>query len=133
MGYIGADRTAAAAAAGLNVPVGMFIPPPPQAAQQFLSQSIGGSAVGGLPGMSYPQHVPVANASQDMSQPFSQPMVSGNLSQPSQLTQPLSQPDLSQDSYIGDEFKSQPDMLSQDSEYHSGQTSQDPGHALYSR
>ncbi|KAJ3594968.1 hypothetical protein NHX12_004273 [Muraenolepis orangiensis] len=42
-----------------------------------------------------------------------------NMSQPSQMSQPgLSQPDLSQDSYLGDEFKSQMDVaLSQDSTY----------------
>lgn len=99
MSYIGADRTAAAAAAGLNVPVGMFIPAPPQAAQQFLGQSMGRPALSGLPGVAYSQHMPVVNASQDMSQPYSQPLVPGGLSQPSQLTQPLSQPDLSQ---VGD-------------------------------
>ncbi|XP_065837175.1 regulator of nonsense transcripts 1-like [Oscarella lobularis] len=117
MGYIGMDRSAAAAAAELNVPVGMFVTPPAQAADQFVSQSLGGLPGGQMPGMEYPSHAPSSQASQDASQPFSQAMMHGNLSQPSQLSQPLSQPDLSQD-YDHEVFKSQPDTLSQDSLYH---------------
>ncbi|KAK7944619.1 hypothetical protein WMY93_000347 [Mugilogobius chulae] len=65
----------------------------------------------------------VSQASQDLgSQSFSQgPLTQGymNMSQPSQMSQPgLSQAELSQDSYLGDEFKSQMDVaLSQDSTY----------------
>lgn len=64
-----------------------------------------------------------SQASQDLgSQSFSQgPLTQGymNMSQPSQMSQPgLSQAELSQDSYLGDEFKSQMDVaLSQDSTY----------------
>ncbi|MEQ2162721.1 hypothetical protein GOODEAATRI_022676 [Goodea atripinnis] len=68
-------------------------------------------------------HMAGSQASQDQgSQQYSQgPLTQGchNMSQPSQMTQPgLSQPELSQDSYLGDEFKSQIDVaLSQDSTY----------------
>ncbi|KAG5847947.1 hypothetical protein ANANG_G00131650 [Anguilla anguilla] len=61
-----------------------------------------------------------SQGSQDMasqSGPLTQGFIS--MSQPSQMSQPgLSQPELSQDSYLGDEFKSQMDVaLSQDSTY----------------
>jgi len=63
-----------------------------------------------------------SQASQEGSQPFSQgPLTQGGMSQPFSMSQPgLSQPgiELSQDSFMGDEFKSQGDMLlSQDSTY----------------
>lgn len=67
----------------------------------------------------------ISQSSQEGTQPYSQgPLTQAGLSmsQPFQMSQPglsgLSQPQLSQDSYLGDEFKSQADgMLSQDSTY----------------
>lgn len=83
-----------------------------------------------------------SQASQEISQPFSQgPLTQGQLSmsQPFQMSQPglsgLSQPELSQDSFLGDDFKSQADgLLSQDSTYqgdrmfYASQLSQGPFH-----
>ncbi|XP_074649914.1 regulator of nonsense transcripts 1-like [Tubulanus polymorphus] len=69
------------------------------------------------------QNTPVdSQASQDATQSYSQgPLTQAGLSmsQPFPMSQPgLSQPEFSQDSYMGDEFKSQVDpLLSQDSTY----------------
>jgi len=139
LGYIGPDR---AYAAGMNlpVPVGMFMPPMPQ---PFHNQPIhnnrgmmarGGRGRGGkqkpprysnqMQNIGQFSQSSLLN-SQEGTQPFSQgPLTQGGLSmsQPFHMSQPglsgLSQPELSQDSYLGDEFKSQADaMLSQDSTY----------------
>ncbi|XP_064607811.1 regulator of nonsense transcripts 1-like [Liolophura sinensis] len=141
LGFIGPDR---GFASGLNlpVPVGMFMPPlqQPFPTQPMQQGNRGPPRSRGPPGRrqkpprysnTQPQGNPHVNygsqsqASQDASQPFSQgPLTQGHMSmsQPFQMSQPgltgLSQPELSQDSYLGDDFKSQADgMLSQDSTY----------------
>ncbi|XP_070541842.1 regulator of nonsense transcripts 1-like [Ptychodera flava] len=144
MGYISSER-AHAAGANIPIPVNMFMPhmppmhsyynqmapsggrPPPKARgphrrghqqrhQNHYNNSQNMSQFsGGVP----------SQASQDTSQPFSQgALTQAHLSMSQPLSQPglsqpgLSQPELSQDSYLGDEFKSQADVvLSQDSTY----------------
>ncbi|XP_013391305.1 regulator of nonsense transcripts 1 [Lingula anatina] len=137
LGYIGPER---AYTASLPVPVGMFIPPMQPAYQQQMLGGRGGAARRGgqKGGRQKPPRYTQQNtsqmsqnslmssqASQDGTQPYSQgPLTQGGLSmsQPFTMSQPglsgLSQPELSQDSYMGEEFKSQADMLlSQDSTY----------------
>jgi regulator of nonsense transcripts 1 len=140
LGCIGPDCRFAA---GMNlpVPVGMFMPPMPQPfhAQHHMQggRGMGGRGRGRGGKQKPPRYsnqvqsqftqnsVGISQSSQEGSQPYSQaPLTQGGLSmsQPFQMSQPglsgLSQPDLSQDSYLGEEFKSQADgMLSQDSTY----------------
>ncbi|XP_028418656.1 regulator of nonsense transcripts 1-like [Dendronephthya gigantea] len=147
MGYIGAERTVAAAVGNIPIPVGMFLPPmPPQPPHNYYNQAMPGRP---MPGVRQ-QHVSnqynrnnraqtsnnrhqvnhgsygmnTSQASQEASQPLSQgPLTQGGMSQP-MASQPLSQPELSQDSYLAEDFhlKSQGDaVLSQDSTYQGDQ------------
>ncbi|XP_023810022.1 regulator of nonsense transcripts 1 isoform X1 [Oryzias latipes] len=126
--------------AAMNIPIPFNLVMPPMPPPSYLGQAngpaAGRGAMKGKPGRSGRQRVrgignqgpgqvngPNSQVSQDgASQSFSQgPLTQGyiSISQPSQMSQPgLSQPELSQDSYLGDEFKSQIDVaLSQDSTY----------------
>uniref|UniRef100_A0AAQ6ISB4 Upf1 domain-containing protein n=1 Tax=Anabas testudineus TaxID=64144 RepID=A0AAQ6ISB4_ANATE len=126
--------------AAMNIPIPFNLVMPPMPPPSYLGQTngpaAGRGAMKGKPGRGGRQRVrgsgnpgasqgngPNSQASQDgPSQSFSQgPLTQGyiSMSQPSQMSQPgLSQPELSQDSYLGDEFKSQIDVaLSQDSTY----------------
>ncbi|XP_064232740.1 regulator of nonsense transcripts 1-like [Aotus nancymaae] len=125
------------AAMNISIPFNLVMPPmpPPSYFEQANGPAAGrGTLKGrtgrggrqknrfGLPGPSQ-TNLPSSQASQDVaSQPFSQgAQKQGYIftSQPSQMSQPgLSQPQMSQDSYLGDEFKSQIDeAFSQDSTY----------------
>lgn len=146
LGYIGPDR---AFSTGMNlpVPVGMFLPPMPQAFNTPQPMQMGNvrqppnkKGRGGTKARPprYSNHMAgqanaqlaqsnmvISQASQEGTQPFSQgPLTQGgmSMSQPYPMSQPglsgLSQPELSQESYLGEEFKSQADgLLSQDSTY----------------
>ncbi|KAF3690737.1 Regulator of nonsense transcripts 1 [Channa argus] len=125
--------------AGMNIPIPFNLVMPPMPPPTYLGPTngpAGRGAMKGKPGRGGRQRLrgsgnqgasqgngPNSQASQDgASQSFSQgPLTQGyiSMSQPSQMSQPgLSQPELSQDSYLGDEFKSQIDVaLSQDSTY----------------
>lgn len=110
MGYIGADRNSAIAAASIHLPHSIFIPPVPP--PQHFNQMIG------TPGKvdSFANNLLNSQASQDSSQQGSQPLTQQNLTM-SQPTQPLTQSELSQDIFV-DEFSSQSDgILSQSSTY----------------
>ncbi|KAJ8304424.1 hypothetical protein KUTeg_018007 [Tegillarca granosa] len=151
LSFIGPERAYTGPALNLPMPVNMFIPQIPQYNTQQQQQQPPPMQMGnkGIPnrfnnkGRNLRQKPPrysttqmqqnsqmlsqngsQSQASQDISQPFSQgPLTQGplSMSQPFQMSQPglsgLSQPELSQDSYLED-FKSQADgMLSQDSTY----------------
>ncbi|WAR01019.1 RENT1-like protein [Mya arenaria] len=143
LGFIGPERAYTGPAMNMPVPVNMFISPmpqpfhPPQQPMQMPNnmRGRGGRGRGGkMKPPRYSQNSQLqsqgsmlsnSQASQDVSQPFSQgPLTQGplSMSQPFQMSQPglsgLSQPELSQDSFLADDFKSQADgMLSQDSTY----------------
>ncbi|KAL4227542.1 ATP-dependent helicase NAM7 [Mactra antiquata] len=144
LGFIGPERAYTGPAINMPVPVNMFISPMPQfhPTQQPMQMPANARGRGGTRGRGgrtkpprYSQNTQQSQgsqlmnsqsqASQDISQPFSQgPLTQGGLSmsQPFQMSQPglsgLSQPELSQDSFLADDFKSQADgMLSQDSTY----------------
>eukprot|EP00064_Thunnus_orientalis_P007835 superscaffoldBa00000892_g7857 len=126
--------------AAMNIPIPFNLVMPPMPPPSYLGQTngpaAGRGAMKGKPGRGGRQRArgsanqgpsqgngQSSQVSQDgASQSFSQgPLTQGyiSMSQPSQMSQPgLSQPELSQDSYLGDEFKSQIDVaLSQDSTY----------------
>ncbi|XP_064619137.1 regulator of nonsense transcripts 1-like isoform X2 [Lineus longissimus] len=143
LNYIGQNRTMMANNVHLPVPVGMFMTPPngppfnqppPNAGMRSMPKQTRGNTRRPTKPPRYSnmqnsqsqftQNSQSVNsqASQEGTQPYSQgPLTQGGLSmsQPFQMSQPgLSQVELSQDSYIGDEFKSQADvLLSQDSTY----------------
>lgn len=150
MGYIGAERTVAAAVGNIPIPVGMFLPPmPPQPPHSYYNQAMAGRPMPGVrqqhipnqyrnnraPASSnrhqmnhapYGGHMNTSQASQEASQPLSQgPLTQGGMSMSQPMaSQPLSQPELSQDSYLAEDFhlKSQGDaVLSQDSTYQGDQ------------